>query len=450
MLARRLARHGLGLSGMALTAAMSQSAASASVPTALMTTTVQSAGAVAAGKAVAAVVSAEVAALTEGAVRAMFITKLKIATAVLLAAGVLLGVALLGDQPVPAQPPTKPERKPEPAKTEKEPADWDAGPPRVFKLVGRGRRVTWSPDGKALLVAEIYEPLLRFTKKGSVLKVWDVETGQVKHTLAESNGGGLAFQATVFSADGKTIAATVSEEVRKVNSIEIRTVIKLWDANNFTLKRTLEGDSQLVSLALSPDGKRIAAVNPGKKTVKVWNAETGALERTLNTGEAQPWTVAFSPDSATFLVTQNSDGSGEVTLWDAVTGKLKRRLTREKAISTAVFSPNGKRIASVHNGGVIELWDLAKGQWFRSLHGLESIPRSMEFSPDSRTLAAAGWDGKVRLWDAETGKQKQTLEGHTAEVYAIAFSPDGKTLASVSQDQTIRLWKMGKRSNERK
>jgi WD40 repeat protein len=450
MLASRLARHGLNLSGVALTAALTRGAAQAGVPMPLVSMTVQAGVKVAEGQALGGVVSAEVASLTEGALRAMFISNLKIGSVLVLALGVLIGATLLWNQPIPAHLAVAPARTTEPAKEEKEQADRDAGPPRVIKLGDRGRRVAWSPDGKTLLVAEIYEPFLRFTKKGSVLKVWDVETGQVKHTLAESTLGGLAFQAAIFSADGKTIAATVSEEVRKVNSVQIRTVIKVWDATTFALKRTVEGDSQLVSLALSPDGKRMAAANPGRKTVKVWNAETGVLERTLKTDEAQPWTVGFSPDSSTLLVTQNSPGSGEVTLWDAGTGKMQRRLKREKAISTAVFSPNGKMIASVHNSGVIELWDLDKGERVRSLQGPESIPRSVAFSPDSKSLAAAGWDGKVRLWEVETAKLKQILEGHTAEIHAIAFSPDGKTLASVSQDQTIRLWKMGKRSNERK
>jgi len=33
-----------------------------------------------------------------------------------------------------------------------------------------------------------------------------------------------------------------------------------------------------------PDGKRIAAGDPSKKRVMLWNARTGALERTLRTG----------------------------------------------------------------------------------------------------------------------------------------------------------------------
>src|SRR5262249_6261929 len=91
LLGRRLARHGLVLSGGALAATLSCNAVSAAVPAPLVSSTVQAAALVAAGHAAASAVSAPVAALTEGVLQAMFVTKLKIVTAVALAVG-LLGV----------------------------------------------------------------------------------------------------------------------------------------------------------------------------------------------------------------------------------------------------------------------------------------------------------------------------------------------------------------------
>jgi RNA polymerase sigma factor (sigma-70 family) len=89
MLAKRLTRHGLALSGGALLATLFQNAASAAAPSPLVTSTVQAATAIAAGQAAAGVVSVPVAALTEGVVKAMLIKKLKIATVVL--ATILVG-----------------------------------------------------------------------------------------------------------------------------------------------------------------------------------------------------------------------------------------------------------------------------------------------------------------------------------------------------------------------
>jgi len=89
MLAGRLARHGLALSAGALALALSQQTASAA-PAPLVVSTIQAATLVAAGEATAVVVSTTALALTEGVLKAMFMTKLKTA------ALALMLVALIG------------------------------------------------------------------------------------------------------------------------------------------------------------------------------------------------------------------------------------------------------------------------------------------------------------------------------------------------------------------
>jgi RNA polymerase sigma factor (sigma-70 family) len=444
LLSRRLARHGLALSGGALTAALS-SGASACVPSPLVASTVEAARAVAAGQAAAGVVSVKVAALAEGVMKAMWGKSLKIAMALLLAAGIV-GAALLAHQPLATQTPSGSVG----TRTEPPQAGKAAGVPRVLKLDGRGRRVAWSPDGKTLAVVTKVEKTIlgfQYDRKGSAIRLWDVEKGQVRHTLAEDPGKGLAFQQVALSADGKWIAATVSEEVRRPNMLMIRDVVKVWDAKTLALKQRLGGDSQLVCVALSPDGKLVVAGDPSKKMVRLWNAGTGALERTLKIGEAQPWSLAFSPDGKTLAVGgQKGDGSGEVTLWDVQTGELKHTLDQVRFVTAVAFSPDGKLVAGSDGGGLVQVWDVEKGEAIVSLKGNKRCPRTIAFLPDSRIVAVGGSDGKVRLWDVQTGALHETLDGHNAEIYSIAFSPDGKTLASVSQDETLRLWPIHKRA----
>jgi RNA polymerase sigma factor (sigma-70 family) len=93
LLRGRLARRGLGLSGGVLVAALAQGTAAA-VPPALGSSTVKAAALVAAGSAASAgLVSAPVAAMTEGVLHAMWLTKLK-CTAALLVAIVVAGAGL--------------------------------------------------------------------------------------------------------------------------------------------------------------------------------------------------------------------------------------------------------------------------------------------------------------------------------------------------------------------
>jgi hypothetical protein len=84
MLARRLARHGLPVSSGVLVSVVTENALTAGVPAAVVSTTMNAAGLLAAGPAATGVLSTRVAALTEGMLRTMLLTKLKIATAVLL------------------------------------------------------------------------------------------------------------------------------------------------------------------------------------------------------------------------------------------------------------------------------------------------------------------------------------------------------------------------------
>jgi RNA polymerase sigma factor (sigma-70 family) len=86
LLARRLARHAPGISGAALTAAFAQGAASACVPTAIVSSTIKAAGLLAAGQTATGVISAKAAALTEGVLKTMLLSKLKLVTAALLVA----------------------------------------------------------------------------------------------------------------------------------------------------------------------------------------------------------------------------------------------------------------------------------------------------------------------------------------------------------------------------
>jgi RNA polymerase sigma factor (sigma-70 family) len=94
LLARRLTRHGLALSSGGVAAALTQGAVTASLPMPLILSTLRAASLFAAGKTLTAgAISASVAVLTEGVLQAMFLTKLKFVTAVLVFVGVVgLGI----------------------------------------------------------------------------------------------------------------------------------------------------------------------------------------------------------------------------------------------------------------------------------------------------------------------------------------------------------------------
>jgi RNA polymerase sigma factor (sigma-70 family) len=115
LLAGRLARYGLTVSGGALAAGLSERTASAAVTQALAASTARVAALVVAGEALTAgAVPARVVALAEGVVKAMFLNTLKTGGAVVVLVGALvagaglLAVPRLGAQVAPNQPATSP------------------------------------------------------------------------------------------------------------------------------------------------------------------------------------------------------------------------------------------------------------------------------------------------------------------------------------------------------
>ena len=90
LLAKRLIKRGVTLSGVALAAVLSQNVASAGVPDSVVSSTISAASLFAAGKVAATgPVSVRVAALTEGVLKNMLLSKLKLVAAVVLASAVI-------------------------------------------------------------------------------------------------------------------------------------------------------------------------------------------------------------------------------------------------------------------------------------------------------------------------------------------------------------------------
>jgi RNA polymerase sigma factor (sigma-70 family) len=413
LLAKRLARRGLANSSIALAAVLSQESASAGVPLPLVMTTVENATAVLAGQ--AGSVSATITLLTEGALKAMFVKKLKAISETVLLTGIIVAVGLLVYQTSAGIN-----------------ADIDALAPRVLKLDGKGRRVAWGPDDKTLVVVVKYG-------NGSAIQLCDLDKGKVKETLESSKDPGLAFQGMAFSSDGKMFAATVAGGPGRGDAVRV------WDAQTWAVKQTLEADFQLAGVAFSPDGTSVAAGSPARKLVALWNVETGKFERSLRTGDTQAWSVAFTPDGKTLAVgCQKGVEPGEVLLWDTETWKQKHSLAQDQYVNAVTISPSGEIVAAATGGPELRLWDVQKGKMIHSIQGHGPGARSLCISPDNKLIAAPGSDNKVYVWDVETAKLTETLEGHSNEVYCIAFSHDGKALASISQDQTVHVWRIAR------
>jgi serine/threonine protein kinase/tetratricopeptide (TPR) repeat protein len=217
--------------------------------------------------------------------------------------------------------------------------------------------------------------------------------------------------------------------------------------------RMLQASRQVNSVALSPDG-RLALSGDEAYALRLWDVRIGK-ELYRFPGHAEIiGCVGFSPDGRRAL----SAGGGrctpqgnrqpgsdfEIRIWDVATRKEQRRLRGHTSlVSTAVFSPDGKRVLSAGFDGAARLWDVETA---RVIHRIPCNPDGVwqvAISPDgTQALAAGGTDHTMYLWDLKTGRVLHRFKGHDGLVRSVAFSPDGTRALSGSWDCTVCLWNL--------
>ena len=132
--------------------------------------------------------------------------------------------------------------------------------------------------------------------------------------------------------------------------------------------------------------------------IRFWRVATGELLKTIETEADSIDSVAYSPDGKT-LVSTGDHGGNNMRLWDVDTGKLLKTIATEKGAYRVVYSPDGRTLAS-GGSGEVSVWDAATGKRLKTFIGhIEDGVNSVAFSPDGKTLVSGCRDSTVILWD---------------------------------------------------
>jgi WD40 repeat protein/class 3 adenylate cyclase len=318
--------------------------------------------------------------------------------------------------------------------------EWDLGNQRRF---GRGFDAYPAPEDEQ---AVEHNPLLavspdgnRFatSPRGNQVALFSVPTLR-RTDLVEALPQGATVSAVAWSPKGSLLAVGGKGQLR------------LWDVGGRPrLVRSLTGLSGTVQqAAFSPDGSLVAAVDgdrpqgPGPTVghLALWRVDSRASLAPPLDLHTDGWAVAFSPDGKLLAA---GDGAGSVRILDARSIRLERTLHPLGAPNVSLaFAPDGT-LATGSWAGIVQRWAVSRGkQLGHSVLVTPAPVATISFDPSGEVFATGGGsDGLVKLWDTSTLQQLgSNFPGEPGRWASAAFTPDGTRLLVMYGNGRGALW----------
>jgi len=201
------------------------------------------------------------------------------------------------------------------------------------------------------------------------------------------------------------------------------------------------------SAEFSKDGKYIVSGTKYDNSVIMWRTSDGQeLWRQYTDQEIER--VAWSQDNQ-YVAAASEDYL--VTVYDAKTGEVFKKLPHEKAIDGLTWSNKGSLLVSGEekneidgkSHGYIRVFDMPAGEEIKSIDFGNTV-NELFFSNDDQYLLAVG-HGAVKVYQTENWELVQTLSPDYYVTFTSGiFSPDAQYVFAVGQGGTSRgncyLW----------
>ncbi|NPV74902.1 MAG: hypothetical protein HPY59_00865 [Anaerolineae bacterium] len=257
-----------------------------------------------------------------------------------------------------------------------------------------------------------------------------------------------AATSLAISPDGGRVAAILETDPQDEQEIIIWSLADgERQAKMDTARRLQNGqpvydpvDARVAAILFSPDGGQLIG---RKSPLVVWNAEDGSFVESGPTGWSNGRLV-FSPDGSHAAACEDV----EVVLWDAADQPARVFPVSPAALPGGcgglAFSPDGRWLASVSAGGAVDLWNLQSGERLdlpgSILEGEETPPGlSAAFSPGGESLAA-GFSDRILLWRPASPGAPRTIPA-LEPPEKLLFTSDGGHLLTLGQG-VLRLWNL--------
>ncbi len=197
--------------------------------------------------------------------------------------------------------------------------------------------------------------------------------------------------------------------------------------------------SYMSVMAASPDGSQLATGGIDG-TIRIWDLETGKLDKALVGHNSYVYGLGWSPDGKTIA----SGGSFDVSakLWDVKTGRTLRTFKGHPDwVGQCAWSPQGDRFVAVGgSSGSLWLWESSADKR-KDLTSFGHYIAWVSWSPDGERIAVAAQESPISVVSTWGGEKSVHLGKHDDGYTSVEWSPDGKRLATGSGTQ-VAIWNM--------
>ena len=312
---------------------------------------------------------------------------------------------------------------------------WDAASGSILETFAghsSGQNQVVAPDGRTLMSE---------SGNGSVA-AWDLSgeqrLGKTFHWGSPESGCAIT-PCFVLNPQSTLMATNQADGTVALIDLRTRRVVGRLPSNN---------EAAANALAFFADGRRLATGDATGR-VTIWDARTRTALRRARFADAV-WWVAVSPDGKRLAAQTHAEGrpGSRVELRELASGRTLYSKVVPHGPGGLYFSPDGGRLAALgccEQGSRIDVWDAPSGK--NEFHPrVAGDARAIAFSPDGHYMGAGTADGKVVLWNSADGRQVgPAFQVASGAVNPISFSPDGRLLAASSEDGTATLWDLDSR-----
>ncbi|KAL3678206.1 hypothetical protein R1sor_021162 [Riccia sorocarpa] len=219
--------------------------------------------------------------------------------------------------------------------------------------------------------------------------------------------------------------------------------VKIWNPQTSACLRTVETGYGL-SGVFAP-GNRHAIVGTKAGTLEI--VDIGAAERSkvVEAHLGAVWSISPFTDGSGFV---SGSADHDVKFWEyevvQATKQLSIRNTRTLRMAEDVLavclSVDAKYLAVSLLDSTIKIFFVDTLKFFLSLYGHKLPALGMDISSDGALLVTGSADKNIKIWGMDFGDCHKSLFAHADSVMAVQFVPNTHYVFSVGKDRGVKYW----------